>query len=657
MKKGFTLIELLAVLIVLGLILSITIPTVVNMMIKAKKDTLNLSTERIEYAVNAYLEEYAIKNNGGSTGNFKINISNNKVENNTIVIKGKIPKSGVIDIRSNGNIYLVLYNDGFCSYKGPNDTSPKIEKMDEEDCKLSLVDDKKIFVENSLNSIEVGQSYNLLDGVSFKDLGGTVISNEITYTSSPEFNNNISGTYNITYSTTYEGTSYTATKIVTVKEIEYTINYILNGGTATNYNSYNIKSEKITLSSPEKDGYEFSGWSGTGLTGIVESVEIPTGSTGTREYEAHYTPLIYLLTCYLNNGADPILSSYTIETDTFTLENPTLSGSEFAGWSLSPSGDERLKPVSIVKGTTGNKTFYANYENRTFTLTVNVDGGSWSGTTSQPILAGTSVTIPYPTKADHVFGGWTKTGVGSTINGTTFTMGSGDASLTAIWYSYSAMFTYTGTTLPVINDGSGNWRIKFITDGTFTPLVDMIIDVFLVGGGGGSNGTHPGGGGGGYTTTQKTITLSANTPYTIVVGLGGSPGINGGASSAFGYTANGGNKSTTYNGGAGGSGGGCGAHSDGCGGGSGGSNGSNGGSNCGSGGTGQGTSIGTREFGEASGTLYSGGGGGNGTCCFDGAGGAGGGGAAWANGTTNTGGGGGAFRSGGSGIVVIRNHR
>lgn len=61
-------------------------------------------------------------------------------------------------------------------------------------------------------------------------------------------------------------------------------------------------------------------------------------------------------------------------------------------------------------------------------------------------------------------------------------------------------FTYTGT-YTFLQDTASNWRIKFLTDGTFTPLSDMVIDLFAVGGGGGtehSSGSYadPGGGGG-----------------------------------------------------------------------------------------------------------------------------------------------------------------
>lgn len=217
-------------------------------------------------------------------------------------------------------------------------------------------------------------------------------------------------------------------------------------------------------------------------------------------------------------------------------------------------------------------------------------------------------------------------------------------------------FEYTGE-YQEIDDGGGNWRVKFLTSGTLTLKNNAAVDVFLVGGGGSGSAwgaiDYVTGGGGGYTNTVKKVELAKNTAYQIVVGEGGAIrnagsntyGVSGGSSSAFGYSASGGSGGG-LTGGAGGSGGGNR-------GGSGGSNGSNGNP----GGAGQGTT--TREFGEATGDLYAGGGGGYGGAGGAGGGGNGGGGA----GTPNTGGGAGGVIAvprtsiGGSGIVVIRKAR
>lgn len=197
-------------------------------------------------------------------------------------------------------------------------------------------------------------------------------------------------------------------------------------------------------------------------------------------------------------------------------------------------------------------------------------------------------------------------------------------------------FSYTGDFL-LIDDGDENWRLKLLTSGNliFTKLISAKkgIDVFLVGGGAGgglaSQWGYTHGGGGGYTKTSYVSSLKENYVYEIAVGAGGAVGSIGGASSAFGLSVQGGSGAD------GGSGGGAGnvpGASDGA----------------DSAGKGQGTT--TREFGEMDGTLYAGGGGSPGG---DGGG----------NGEVNTGGGGhpGGWTTGGgpggSGIVIIRNHR
>ena len=218
-------------------------------------------------------------------------------------------------------------------------------------------------------------------------------------------------------------------------------------------------------------------------------------------------------------------------------------------------------------------------------------------------------------------------------------------------------FTWDGgdNTCMVLEDGDGNWRIKFLSSGTFTPLKNMLIDVFLVGGGGSGATVYRNsytplyGGGGGYTQTTKSVVLVAGTAYPVVVGAGATAADEqAGTSSAFGASAAGGfsggeSNTSAGNGGSGGA--------DGSGNYSsvpyyaGGTDGSDGVGNTGSG---QGTT--TREFGESTGALYSTGGSSGSSMHGINA------------PSPNTGDGGGAIYSstkfpGASGIVIIRNHR
>lgn len=236
-----------------------------------------------------------------------------------------------------------------------------------------------------------------------------------------------------------------------------------------------------------------------------------------------------------------------------------------------------------------------------------------------------------------------------------------------------AIASYTGEYAKNAKTG----QVRFLTSGVLVLSRDVVVDIFLVGAGGAG---RYGGGGGGYTKTVRGITLTAGTEYEIVIGEGGvattsssasSYGTDGEATTAFGYTAEGGKtnqqsgSTTKLRGGAGGSGGGAGTSSGA--GADGGSNGMSGGAVSAAGGVGQGYT--TRAFGEETGALYGAGGGGCPGSASDtpgkggepGAGDGAYGTDADLSGEANTGsGGGGTYTSagrvsnGGSGIVIVR---
>ena len=72
--------------------------------------------------------------------------------------------------------------------------------------------------------------------------------------------------------------------------ITYTIDYDLDGGSVdpANPTSFTIETPTFTLNNPTKPGYTFTGWTGTGLTGITTTVVIEQGSTTHRTYTANY---------------------------------------------------------------------------------------------------------------------------------------------------------------------------------------------------------------------------------------------------------------------------------------------------------------------------------------------------------------------------------
>ena len=81
------------------------------------------------------------------------------------------------------------------------------------------------------------------------------------------------------------------------------------------------------------------------------------------------------------------------------------------------------------------------------TLTVNPNGGTWNSTTNNStfdLVKGETKAIANPTRTGYTFGGWTVSGTGSSVSGTTFTMGTENTTLTAKWTANTYTVAYNG---------------------------------------------------------------------------------------------------------------------------------------------------------------------------------------------------------------------
>ncbi|MCH5343691.1 MAG: InlB B-repeat-containing protein, partial [Acetatifactor sp.] len=74
-------------------------------------------------------------------------------------------------------------------------------------------------------------------------------------------------------------------------------------------------------------------------------------------------------------------TTYTEDTDTFTLNNPTKTGYTFTGWTGSNGNTPELT-VTIVKGTTGDLSYTANWSKETSNDSGSVSGGDVSDSVS-----------------------------------------------------------------------------------------------------------------------------------------------------------------------------------------------------------------------------------------------------------------------------------
>ena len=79
--------------------------------------------------------------------------------------------------------------------------------------------------------------------------------------------------------------------------IDYNISYELNGGTLSGeLENYTIETDDIVLPYPEKDGYEFAGWTGSNGESLQKDVTIVKGSIGDKNYVANWKDAEYTIT-------------------------------------------------------------------------------------------------------------------------------------------------------------------------------------------------------------------------------------------------------------------------------------------------------------------------------------------------------------------------
>ena len=193
--------------------------------------------------------------------------------------------------------------------------------------------------------------------------------------------------------------------------VTYKITYNLAGGTLpegkTNPADYTIETEDITLQNPERAGYAFAGWSGTGLTGNSTTVTISKGSTGNREYTANWTVKTYGITLNGNGGTGDGLTGYTYGQGALLPANWTKTGYTFAGWY--GNKDCTGTPVTEISATdTGDKTYWAKWTPQTYQVTFEYYGADGGDATASKNVTYASAygNLPVPTKTGYTFKGW-----------------------------------------------------------------------------------------------------------------------------------------------------------------------------------------------------------------------------------------------------------
>ena len=272
---------------------------------------------------------------------------------------------------------------------------------------------------------------------------------------------------------------------------EYNITMDLSGGSGQEKVVYTMTDEDFELPTPTRNGYEFVGWTGEGITTPQTRVKIPTGSTGNKAYTANWQVIEYTITLDTNGG--PVVSpiKYTVE-DSFTLPYPLRPGYEFVGWTLDGSGMLPAMPLIIYYGTTGNLRYKAEWRLAEYTITMDLDGGSGQEKVVYTITD-EDFELPTPTRNGYEFVGWTGERITTPQTRVKIPKGStGNKAYTANWkvirYTITlvtnggaviASIRYTvedSVTLPIPPDRPGYEFSGWVLDGSGQfPSTPMII--------------------------------------------------------------------------------------------------------------------------------------------------------------------------------------
>lgn len=222
----------------------------------------------------------------------------------------------------------------------------------------------------------------------------------------------------------------------------YSISYTLNGGSISGQpTSYNVNTATFTLPTPTKTGYTFTGWTGSNGTAAQKSVSVAKNSTGNKSYTASWSLNTYTISYNLNGGnLSGQKASYDVTTEAFTLPTPTKTGYAFTGWT-GTGLSSATKTVTVAKGSTGNRSYTANWSANGYTVSFNynkptTDGAIGNaGTTNKAVtFDSTYGTLPAPTLNGYTFAGWyTAATNGTKVSDTTKYTTAGNSILYAQW--------------------------------------------------------------------------------------------------------------------------------------------------------------------------------------------------------------------------------
>ncbi len=171
---------------------------------------------------------------------------------------------------------------------------------------------------------------------------------------------------------------------------------------------------------------------------------------------------LYTVTMDMADG-DPIRPiQYTVESEAFQLPIPVRTGYIFLGWT-GEGITEPQKTIEIPQGSTGDRTYTANWQVIEYTIITLLEGGNAGSSQVYFYTVEQTVTLPTPTRTGYTFLGWTGEGITTPQPNVTIPKGStGDKTYIENWELTEYNITMD------LNGGSGQEKVVYtMTDEDF----------------------------------------------------------------------------------------------------------------------------------------------------------------------------------------------
>ena len=162
-------------------------------------------------------------------------------------------------------------------------------------------------------------------------------------------------------------------------------------------------------------------------------------------------------------GGDPIRPiQYTVESEAFQLPTPVRTGYIFLGWT-GEGITEPQKTIEIPQGSTGDRTYTANWQVIEYTIITLLEGGNAGSSQVYFYTVEQTVTLPTPTRTGYTFLGWTGEGITTPQPNVTIPKGStGDKTYIENWELTEYNITMD------LSGGSGQEKVVYtMTDEDF----------------------------------------------------------------------------------------------------------------------------------------------------------------------------------------------